>query len=158
MDCWALLNSFANQNSSPHQIQLSCAVSMLQRVLTFFPFTRLVCGIAARVHSCWWTPRWSTRSPFPSIRPPSAWRPFRSPARSTWPSSPASKGLGGDSHHLLFLSVSHTHKHMPWASQNTSCMLHVVFYSHLWDQCFPNFIETHILSRENRTAYHQTKM
>lgn len=53
--------------------------------------SRRVCETAARAPSCWWTPRWFTQSRSPSTRPPSHWRPSRSPARSTWPSSPAYK-------------------------------------------------------------------
>lgn len=53
-----------------------------------FFFFRPACETAARVPSCWWTPKWSTRSPSHSARPPSPWKRSRSPPPWTWASSP----------------------------------------------------------------------
>lgn len=52
--------------------------------------SRLACGTAVRVPSCWWTRRWSIPSPSRLTLLASHWKPSRSPARLTWPSSPVS--------------------------------------------------------------------
>lgn len=52
--------------------------------------SRLACGTAVRVPSCWWTRRWSIPSPSRLTLLASHWKPSRSPAHSTWASSPVS--------------------------------------------------------------------
>lgn len=56
---------------------------------SFLPF-RLACETVVRVPSCWWTQRWYIQSPSRLTPPPWPWKPSRSPAHSTWASSPAS--------------------------------------------------------------------
>lgn len=81
--CQAIILLLDKQLQNKNECALIFPVSALP--------SRRVCETAARAPSCWWTPRWFTQSRSPSTRPPSHWRPSRSPARSTWPSSPAYK-------------------------------------------------------------------